>query len=1205
MNVRLSSLALLWAGVAVAAERVAPTDEDLAYLREAASRMGERVEELRADVRQRLVDQRDDERRRLVAAFDAAIAREDQVAATAREAAMARLEIFVQRYPDAPGYPEQAVRLANLYMAREDAAYVVKNDEYVRLLTNPTPDMEEPPPPQRDYGRPIALYESVLARFPDYPRRATVMFNLALCYHRGFTTEQEPPPVVQFHLDKGRDLFLTLLAQYPDAPNAADASFWLGQYYYDLQPRSADAAVAGEERRQNLRKATQYYERVLAAGPTARPYRNALYKLGWSYYKLDEFTAGLKWLAQLTEVTDAECRSGGQDADTACSQQNEALELMAATYAEASQRPGSPGALAMARTHLGQFGDRPWVHDVYVRLGSTLWDAADPQTLDVYAFLQEQWPNHPDNPTYQQNIGLIYLGSAVDARGATRAPFPSDPARAREAWRTLSDRYFDPDRKKPWVLANKDNPAALKTAENYVELSYADVVGDKYNAAVASGLPELKLEAADEIERLLRFFPLKKDAAKFEKARADLLVQASAFGRAVEAYEAIAQNPGSAYHDEAIYLLPAIRELALRGTYGGPEAGLVSDATGMPLPPAGAVVEKVQTSTFGASTTRYLLADDHAAYIAACDRLGTTTFDPAHTLVGGDGKAVSIASVVNDYLPNCRYRAARVELAHGRLAEARTRLEALVARHPTTTEGSNAAILHVRTYEMEGDFLAAAKAAERFSAMALASAAQLREQTQNAELNLAARAKDRGDRSAAAEAYLAFARKYPKSDKAEQVMLAAGDLFTEAGRFDDATRTYEEFLKTYPRNTKAADVSFVVAANYARALETQRAVDAFEAFARTYPRSPQVASAVLNATMLRRSLPDAAAAAKAQERYATTYPDSPDAEGIFWSAGDFWGQVGDAQQLEFYGRYLKRYPDKNPDHVIESLYRQAKAQAAKGDAKKAAATWSQIDATYQAALDAQTPLAPLSKRRAAEGAIAELRKRVEAFRVIKWTDTGRTQDLKANILAIKAKSDEMAVSTDKQPSIVAQVEALRTRYFEVEAYTAATVLLGIAQYQYGDFMNDMPFPGDADGDGEEYTEADLGVEEQIRNRLSLRPEDVEAQRGAGRATLEAAIQFAAKAGWSSWASMAQDELARVGAPGYGYDRPETVAVPTALDLPYGMASAIQLPAAPETAPVESTPVTPGAVGDTPSATPPPTAPADIPPPAAPTPGGAP
>jgi TolA-binding protein len=1179
--------------MAVAAETAPPTAEDLAYLRDAAARMGQRVEELRADVRQRLVDQRDDERRRLVAAFDSAIAREDKVAAVAREAAMARLELFVQRYPDAPGYPEQAVRLANLYMAREDAAYVVKNDEYVRLLTNPTPDMEEPPPPQRDYGRPIALYESVLARFPDYPRRATVMFNLALCYHRGFTTEQEPPPVVQFNLDKGRDLFLGLLTRYPDAPNAADASFWLGQYYYDLQPRSADASAAGEERRQNLRKATQYYERVLAAGPTARPYRNALYKLGWSYYKLDEFTAGLKWLAQLTELTDAECRAGGPDSDTACSQQNEALELMAATYAEGSQRPGSPGALAMARAHLAQFGDRPWIHDVYVRLASTLWDAADPQTSDVYAFLQEAWPNHPDNPTYQQDIGLIYLGSAVDALGATRAPFPSDPARASEAWRTLADRYFDPDRKKPWVMANKDNPAALKTAENYVELSYADVVGDKYNAAVASGRADLKFEAADEIERLLRFFPLKKDAASFEKARADLLVQAAAYDRAVEAYELIAQNTGSSYRDEALYLLPVIREMALRGKYGGPEAGLASDATGMPLPPEGAVVETVSTSPFGVATTRYLLADDHAAYVAACDRLGAATFDPTHTIVGADGKAVTIASVVNDYLPNCRYRAARVELAHGRLDEARARLEALVARYPTTTEGANAAILYVRSHETEGDFLAAAKAAERFSAMALASAGQLREQTQNAELKLAARAKDRGDRSAAAEAYLAFARKYPKSDKAEQVMLAAGDLFTEAGRFDDATRTYEEFLKTFPRNTKAADVAFVVAANYARALETQRAVDAFEAFARTYPRSPQAPAAVLNATMLRRSLPDAAAAAKAQERYVVAYPDSADAEAIFWSAGDFWGQVSDAQQLDFYGRYLKRYPDKNPDHVIEALYRQARALTAKGDAKKAGALWTQIDAIYQKALDAQTPLAPLSKRRAAEGAIAALRKRVEAFRVIQWTDTGRAADLKANILAIKAKSDEMVVSTDAQPSIVAQVEALRTRYLEAEAYTAATVLLGIAQYQYGDFMNDMPFPGDADGDGEEYSEADLAVEEQIRNRLSLRSEDVEAQRGAGRATLEMAIQFAARVGWSTWASMAQDELARVGAPGYGYDRPEAVAVPTALDVPYGLATAITLPVAPVSGDA------PGAEGDTPFATPPPTEPAP------PAPGGAP
>ena len=1169
MTSRIAWLALLVPFTALAADTAEPTPEDLTFLQDSTARMATHVAELRADVRERLTAQRDEEALRLKSAFEAAITREDNALVLARNTAIDRLEAFLRKYPAASAYPDQAVRLANLYIEREDALFDVRLTEYEARPLDAAQEEDADAYPRRDYARPIALYQDVLARYPGYEARPAVLFNLGLCYHKGYAVEQEPPPVAQFDLNKGRDLFLELLGTYPTSKNAPLAAFWLGQYYYDLQPANVDLSMVATQRQANLRTATTYYKQVLQAGDTNATYQTALYKLGWTYYKLNEFDEGLKWLAQLTEATESGCRAGDVDS---CSKQNEALELLAETYKESSQQNGGQ-ALAMAQTHLAQFGERPWVREVYVRLANTLWDAGDPQTVAAYTFLQQQWPTHPDNPVYQQNISLVYAESdqgwirrGTEVLQVKRSPLPADLPRTKEAQAALKRLYFDGT---PWAKANATNPAAIARARAFIELTIADVVTDSYTAAVASSDPAVKLAAAAEILQLMTEFPLQADYAKFEKGRAELLVQAGlagvpgAFAQAIDAYETMSRNMTSPFREETIYLLPDLREQALKLQYGGPEAGLVADADNMPLPPEGAIVEGTVSSKFGKEHTRYTLSPEHAAYIASCDRLASTPFDPKTMITGLDGKPIALATVAAEYLPGCAYRSARVVYAHGQYDEARTRFDNLIARYPKERDAGNAAILYVRSFESDGDFAAARTAAERFTKLQLATGSDLAVLMENADLSLANRSMDAGDLSAAADAFLAFVKQYPKSEKSPDALNAAADLYTRSGRGEDANEAYKLYLQLYPQSPNAPIIALTVATNYANTFETARAVEEFEAFAKKYPRNEKVQEALYNATLLRRSLPDPASTARAQEKFVATYPDyagAETAEAIFWAASEFWGQVSPAQQLDFYARYLKRYPDTNAEHVIEALYAQAKAAQAKGDTKKNVQLWAQIDATFAEAIAAGKKPGSLTRRRAAEGAIEALRKRVEAYKQIKWVEDGSvTVIIKSNAATLKAKNEELAVG---DTSILKQVDTIRKQYMEAEAVTAATTLYGLAQFSLADFINDfgLRLPGDMDGDGEEFGVADT----EFQDRLTA---GINASFGARAAeaplTLQSAITTAQQYGWSSWATMAQDELARRGVEGFGFDRPETVRSFNDLDLPLTTASTIELAPAKE------------------------------------------
>ena len=45
-----------------------------------------------------------------------------------------------------------------------------------------------------------------------------------------------------------------------------------------------------------------------------------------------------------------------------------------------------------------------------------------------------------------------------------------------------------------------------------------------------------------------------------------------------------------------------------------------------------------------------------------------------------------------------------------------------------------------------------------------------------------------------------------------------------------------------------------------------------------------------------------------------------DREEIYWLAGEQWAEVSKDDAIDFYKRYLRKYPDENPDHVIEAEY---------------------------------------------------------------------------------------------------------------------------------------------------------------------------------------------------------------------------------------------------------------------------------------------
>jgi tetratricopeptide (TPR) repeat protein len=226
---------------------------------------------------------------------------------TRREDAILLFEKFLAKYPnDKRWTPDVIFSLAELYFERT-------SDE---ALSNTDPGANAAPP---DFGKTIALYTRLLNEFPDYRLIDGAYYLLGYCLDKmgkelearqaflalvcsnNFKPLATPAPVQP---SKGH----AQMAQYTDpyekcVPVKKDSRFipeaWtrIGEYHFDYN---------------ELELAISSYARVLKWKDSPY-YDKALYKLAWSYYRVDKYPDAIKRFDELVVFSDTQKASSGKE----------------------------------------------------------------------------------------------------------------------------------------------------------------------------------------------------------------------------------------------------------------------------------------------------------------------------------------------------------------------------------------------------------------------------------------------------------------------------------------------------------------------------------------------------------------------------------------------------------------------------------------------------------------------------------------------------------------------------------------------------------------------------------------------------------------------------------------------------------------------------------------------------------------------------
>jgi len=380
---------------------------------------------------------------------------------------------------------------------------------------------------REDFDRAIALYHQYLDEFPGRGGADTVLYSLSRA--------QEgvgDPAAALATLDR-------LVRDYPRSAVAAEAEFRRGERLFVLRDYSA---------------AERAYTAVIAAGDAGAFYEQALYKQGWSQFKLgmyeecmEPFLALLaRRLAGVTEQSDQQALD-----DLGKAERELVEDTLRAMSLSASQLDGMASIDALLDRH----GRVAFADVIYGGLGDLyLSQERYGDAAGAYQRFVAREPTHPRAPYLQARV--------IAAYAAGKFPGKVLEAKARYVELYGLDSAY-------WT---NTAPASRPLVVQHLKESLADLASYDHQRAQQTRAPEAYQKAAGWYRRYLAYFPGDPESPRRNFLLAEILFEAGDFEAATAEYQRTAygygNHPQAAEAGYAGLLAAREREKALDATAG-------------------------------------------------------------------------------------------------------------------------------------------------------------------------------------------------------------------------------------------------------------------------------------------------------------------------------------------------------------------------------------------------------------------------------------------------------------------------------------------------------------------------------------------------------------------------------------------------------------------------------------------------------------
>lgn len=941
--------------------------------------------DMRDAIRLRYSGQKD----RLAAQYDKEIEKLEQDERKRRMEAIARFEEFLKKYPNDPVYtPDAMFRLSELYFEKSSDEYLVASKAYEKELLaferGERPD--EPTAPEPRYDKTIGLHVDLLNRFPNYRLADAARYLVGYSYSEQGQSEQ------------ALAAFTALVEKNPDSRFLPEVWTRIGEIYFDKSDKGS------------LEKAIEAYSKVRQYKDSPY-YDKALYKIAWTYYRLDRFPDAVASFIELVEYADQQKKLTGK---TGSELRTEAIQYIAVSLADDEW-----GGLNRAREVLEPHAKKDFVGEIWKRYGEILYDQTRyPIAIQVLEYTIQKHPNAPYNPEVQAKIVNAYE-QLRDFDGATAA---------REK---LVKNYSEGS---VWYEANRDDKQAIAQAKALTEKSLYTAAIFRHQQAqafkAAGRADDAKRSyaaAAAAYKGYLAQFPQAKNAYDFEFFLAECLYYSEDYLNAAAQYDKVRDSTLDNKHLEGAALSSVI-------TY---EKEIENEEKAGKLP----VYElKKAQERKGKPPEPKPIAPLRAKMIESSDRFVR--------LLPSSDRAPAIA-----------YRAAEVYYRHDQLEEARKRFEAIVQRSPGSEVARYASNLIIESYLAAEDWDNVEKASQRLFDLASKDKPAKPEDAKardeflssmkvfkvGAEFKRAEKLEAEGNFEEAANQYVALVNENQKHEFADKALFNAAVDYEKVKRFESASTVYQRIVDDYPRSELAPRALFRVGVNYEKGYDFPAAIAAYTKLVERYPDSENRADALYNVAVTLENMQQYAQAGQAFKRYATTFDKREDAGENFYRAALVYEKMKAwPEEIETLKSFVSKYKNApaQKERVVEAYLKMGKAYQELKDEKSSLAAYQACVKEYTSRhLSVDRPASADAAKCTFEIAEADFRK----YDVLKISGTGKAQ---AKALEAKAK---MQRQLEKEYTDV-------FKYKRVETTLAASYRIGHSYERFAEALFQAEIP---------------------------------------------------------------------------------------------------------------------------------------------------
>jgi len=296
-----------------------------------------------------------------------------------REKGIKDMESFLQNHPESQILDKVIVRLAELYYEQSLEEYASSQETYATQLEQYDAGLvsEVPAEPQKDFHRTLELYHRIIEEHPESSLLDDAVYNVA------FLTEDLG------HRDEAVALYEDFVKKFPDSRYIPDALFRIGEHYFNPPVNDLESAI-------------EIYQKVLAYTDSPK-YDEALYRLGWAYYKLSEYPQAIAYFTLLADDLNRARKLDPENVVTNPSLAEESIEYIGISFLDFIGATG-------ASDYIAQLGGRPYGIDILRQIGDIYMSVKEEydNAIHAYRLLLRMYPKAPEAPVARAKIAEAY-----------------------------------------------------------------------------------------------------------------------------------------------------------------------------------------------------------------------------------------------------------------------------------------------------------------------------------------------------------------------------------------------------------------------------------------------------------------------------------------------------------------------------------------------------------------------------------------------------------------------------------------------------------------------------------------------------------------------------------------------------------------------------------------------------------------------------